>query len=301
MTHKLTLVSFALLSLMTAGAARAQTPAQATRADIQKTLGFVPDFVKAIPDPMLPGVWEEVKSFQNNPKTALSAKEKELIGLAVAAQAGNKAAIYAFTRCARANGASSAEVGEAVAIAAVVRRMSTYFHGVQLDEAAFRADITRFVEGAKAAAASKQPPPAPKAIAVVDAASALADMKQSFGMVPGFMTRVPPEALPGLWLQLKHLELAPTALPGKTKSLISVAVAAQVPCQYCVVADTEFAKLEGASDREIAEAATMAGVARSFGALIDGLQVDEVAFRRDWDRMTPGADKPGKAVARGSK
>jgi AhpD family alkylhydroperoxidase len=298
MTHKLTLVSFALVSLLSAGAARAQTPAQAARADVQKTLGFVPEFVKAIPDALVPGLWQEVKAFQNNPNTALSAKEKELIGLAVAAQTGSKAAIYAFTRCARANGASSAEVGEAVAIAALVRRMSTYFHGVQLDEAAFRADLGRFVDAAKAAAASKQPPPAPKPIAVVDAASATADIKQTFGMMPGFLSRVPPEALPGLWLQMKHLELAPTALPGKTKSLISLAVAAQVPCRFCVVADTEFARLEGASDREIVEAANMAGIARSFGALIDGLQVDEATFRRDWDRMTPGADK---AVARRSK
>ena len=66
---------------------------------------------------------------------------------------------------------------------------------------------------------------------------------------------------------------------------------AQVPCRYCVVADTEFARLEGATARRIDEAVSMAGVARSFGALIDGLQVDEATFRREWDRMTPGADK----------
>ena len=109
------------------------------------------------------------------------------------------------------------------------------------------------------------------------------------------MKKVPPEALPGLWIQMRDLELAKTALPGKTKSLISLAVASQVPCRYCVVADTEFAKLEGATAREIGEAVSMAGVARSFGALIDGLQVDEAAFRRDFDRMTPGADKAGMA------
>jgi AhpD family alkylhydroperoxidase len=82
-----------------------------------------------------------------------------------------------------------------------------------------------------------------------------------------------------------------TALPGKTKTLISLAVASQIPCHYCIIADTEFAKLEGATPRELSEAVTMAGMARSFGALIDGLQVDELTFRREWDRMTPGADK----------
>lgn len=301
MIQKLTLVPVLLLSL-TAGspAARAETAAEAARADMAKTLGFVPTFVKSIPDAMLPGVWAEVKGFENNPKTALSSKDKKLIGVAVAAQSGSRATTYSYTRCARAAGATADEIGEAVAIGALVRRMSTFFHGIQLDEVAFRADITRFVETITKAPPPKGPPPALKPAALVDAATALQEMKQIFGSVPGFMTKVPPEALPGLWLQMRDLEVAKTALPGKTKTLISVAVAAQVPCRYCVLADTEFARLEGATDREIAEAATMAGVARSFGTLIDGLQVDEATFRRDFDRMTPGADK-SLGVARKGK
>jgi AhpD family alkylhydroperoxidase len=294
MTRTLILVPALMVSLATAGAAGADTAA--TRADIQKTLGFVPDFVKSIPDPLLAGVWKEVKEFQNSPQTALAAKDKDLIALAVASQAGSKASTYAYTRCARANGASAAEVGEAVAIAALVRRLSTFFHGIQLDEANFRAEIARLVATVTQAAGKQAP--AQKPIAVVDARSALEDIAQSFGFVPEFMKKMPPEALPGLWLQMRDLELGKTALPGKTKSLISLSVAAQVPCRYCVVADTEFARLEGATAREISEAVSMAGVARSFGTLIDGLQVDEAAFRRDWDRMTPGADK---AVARRSK
>ncbi len=300
MTHRFKLIPVCVLSLsvsLAAGGARADSAADAARADIGKTLGFVPAFVAAIPEPLLPGLWREVKEFQNSSKTALSIKEKELIGVAVAAQAGSRAT-YSFTRCARANGATTAEVGEAVAIAALVSRFSTFFHGIQLDEAGFRAEIKQLVDTITKAAASGQPP-ARKPIAVVDAATALADIEQTLGAVPGFMKRVPPEALPGLWLQMRDLEMSPSALPGKTKSLISLAVAAQVPCRYCVVADTEFAKLEGATAREIGEAVTMGALARSFGALIDGLQIDEVAFRRDFDRMTPGADKGG--VARRSK
>jgi AhpD family alkylhydroperoxidase len=296
MTRKLALVPFLMFSFA-AGTAQAN-PAAEARADTQKTLGFVPDFVKSLPEPLVPGLWREVKEFENNPKTALGAKEKNLIALAVAAQTGSRSTIYAYTRCARANGASAAEVAEAVGVAALVRRFSTFLNGVQLDEAAFKADIAKLVQIITQAASSKQPPPAPRPIAVVDARSALADIEQSFGFVPEFMKKMPPEALPGLWLQMRDLELAKTALPGKTKSLISLSVAAQVPCRYCVIADTEFAKLEGATAREISEAVSMAGVARSFGALIDGLQVDEATFRREWDRMTPGADK---AMARKNK
>ena len=48
---------------------------------------------------------------------------------------------------------------------------------------------------------------------------------------------------------MKTLQLNPnTALPGRTKELIGLAVAAQIPCHYCIVAHTEFAKLNGASE-----------------------------------------------------
>jgi AhpD family alkylhydroperoxidase len=300
MIRSLTQVSILGLTLVATTSARAESAADAARTDIKKTLGFMPEFVKAIPDVWLPGLWSEVKNFQNSPKTALSIKDKELIGLAVAAQAGNRATVYSYTRCARANGATAAEIGEAVAIGGMVRRYSTFFNGVQLDEANFRSEIARLVEGAKAAA-GKPPATPPQPIAVVDARSAQESIKQAFGFVPEFMKKTPPEAAAGAWLQMRDLEMSPTALPGKTKTLISLAVAAQVPCRYCLVADTEFAKLEGATDREISEAVTMAGMARSFGALVDGLQIDEVAFRRDFDRMTPGADKAAKVakVAKG--
>jgi AhpD family alkylhydroperoxidase len=51
---------------------------------------------------------------------------------------------------------------------------------------------------------------------------------------------------------MKTLQLNPgTALSGKVKELIGLAVAAQVPCRYCTYAHTEFARLDGASEREI--------------------------------------------------
>jgi AhpD family alkylhydroperoxidase len=290
MTHRNTKVSFALaaalaLPVAVSTPARAETPA-AARADIQRTVGFVPAFVAAIPDPVLPGLWGEIKGFELNPATALPVKVKELIGLAVSAQTSCKGCIYSYAKCAKANGATAAEVGEAVGMAALTRRWSTHFNGLQLDEPKFRAEIARLVANAKAGG----PPPRP--MAVVDAASAQADMKQSLGFLPEFFATVPPEAAAGAWLGEKGLEMNPsTALSGKHKSLISLAVASQVPCRYCVIADTEFAKLEGATDREIREAVTMAGMARQLGTLLEGLEIDEKAFRRDVDRMTAGEAK----------
>jgi AhpD family alkylhydroperoxidase len=294
MTRSLKMVSFLVLATAGAGAARAEMTAAEARSDVDKTFGFTPAFLKAVPDVVLPGLWAEIKGFEMNPDTALPNKVKELIGLAVSSQTSCRSCVYNYARCATANGASQAERGEAVAVAALTRRWSTHFNGLLIDETKFRAELAKIVDGAKAAGAGG---PAPKPIAVVDARTALADVKQSFGLVPEFVSTMPPEVLPGAWLGLKNVEMNPkTALPGKYKSLISLAVASQIPCRYCVIADTEFAKLEGATEREIREAVTMAAMARHFGALLDGLEIDDRAFRRDIDRMTSNLAKARKTA-----
>jgi AhpD family alkylhydroperoxidase len=277
-------LSLAAAALAAPAAARADAAAEA---EMVKTAGFVPSFVKAMPANLVPGLWQEVRGFEMSDKTALSAKTKGLIGLAIAAQMPSRLTIWSYSKCARSSGASEAEVKEAVAISALARHWSTFFNGIQLDEGKFRAELGKLRENMTKAMASGSPPPAP--LPITDAASVLKDVQQSFGFVPEFVRRFPAEALPGAWLSFRNVEASPeTALPGKIKSLVSLAVASQIPCRYCVISDTEFARLEGASDREIAEAVTMGAVARQFITLVEGLQVDEKAYRRDWERLTSG-------------
>lgn len=289
-----------LLALTLAGAlqaaaptARAEaTPAQ-TEADIARTVGFVPTFFKAIPGNAAAGTWEEVKRFELSDKTALGSKTKDLIGLAIAAQVPSRLTAWSYARCARAGGATDAEVREAVMMSALARHWSTFFNGMQLDEGKFRAEIVKLRDNVSKAMASGAQPPPP--VTITDARSVLEDAEQTFGFVPDFLKRFPPEALPGAWLNFRNVELNPaSALPGKIKSLIGLAVSSQIPCRYCVIADTEFAKLEGATDREISEAVAMAGVARQHITLVEGLQVDEKVYRRDWERLTA----PRKTAAR---
>jgi AhpD family alkylhydroperoxidase len=98
-------------------------------------------------------------------------------------------------------------------------------------------------------------------IPVVDGASALADINHSLGFVPEFFKRFPDVARAGAWREFKDVEINPTTkLSGKDKELIGLAVASQVPCRYCVLAHTEFAKLGGATDAEITEAIAMASL-----------------------------------------
>ena len=277
------------------GVQAADSPAAAAaKADIQKTLGFVPQFFTRLPEAALPGVCEEMKTLQMNPATTLNGKTKELIGLGVAAQIPCKYCILAHTDFAKLNGASDAEVGEAVAMAAITRHWSTFLNGIQTDETKFRGEIAKIVENVKKASASKSPAPPP--VNVVDGNTALKEATQMLGgYVPEFIREFPSEARSGAWKTFRDVQLSPaTALNGKQKELVGLAVASQVPCKFCVIAHTEFAKLNGATDTEIKEAIGMASFTREMSTLLNGMQVDEAQFRKDVDRLVKGAKAAAK-------
>jgi len=291
------LTAVALVTSATAGPAAAEprpgsAAAEAARSDIAKTLGFVPGFFKVTADAALPGAWQEMKGLQLNPGTALPGRTKELIGLAVSAQIPCRYCIIAHTEFAELNGASEAEVAEAVAVGGSARHWSAYLYGTQIDEAKFAAEVARMIENAKRPARPAQP------IDVVDAKSALADIQQTLGFVPEYLRRVPEPALPGAWRELKDLRLNPNSvLSAKQKALIALAVASQVPSRPCIVAETAFARQAGASEREIGEAVGMAAITRNMSTLLNGQQIDERGFRADVDRLVSGAKAAQKKAA----
>jgi AhpD family alkylhydroperoxidase len=111
---------------------------------------------------------------------------------------------------------------------------------------------------------------------------ALADIAATLGGVPTFVKALPPAALPGAWAEEKAMEFSDdTALSAKEKALISLAVAAQIPCDYCIWSDTEAAKAAGATAEEIAEAVTIAGLTRHWSTVFNGLQIDKDQFKRE--------------------
>jgi len=271
--------------------------AQAARDDVKATLGFVPGFIKALPDNALPGAWEEMKGLQMNPNTALPSKMKELVGLAVAAQVPCKYCIYAHTEFAKLAGATDAEIAEAVVMGSLTRHWSTFMNGVQLDESKFRGELARMMESGKKTAGGKMPPGA-AAMPINSYDSAMADIKQTFGFVPEFLAKFPASGLPGAWKEMKYVQMAPdTALANKNKELIGLGVAAQIPCKYCIIVHTELAKAGGATDAEIGEAVAMAGLVRHWSTWLNGMQISEQAFKKDIDQLVRGAKKAQKAPA----
>jgi len=121
------------------------------------------------------------------------------------------------------------------------------------------------------------------------------DIQTTMGFVPQFLRAAPPALLPAVWQGMKNFQLSTeTKLDGKTKELIGLAVAAQIPCDYCIQFHTEAAKLNGATDQEIQEAVGMAAVTREVSTMLNGMQVDKVQFKKDLDRIVQAKKQQAK-------
>ena len=129
------------------------------------------------------------------------------------------------------------------------------------------------------------------------ATAAYKDIQATLGMVPGFFKVFPQSGIAGAWAEFKTIQLNPdTKLNGKTKELIGLAVAAQIPCTYCVYFHTAAAKANGATDEEISEAVAMAAISRHWSTVLNGMQVDLAAFKGDTDTVLKLAGEKAKAT-----
>lgn len=106
-----------------------------------------PQFMQeTLPKPAVEGAWQEFQAI-NDPDGALGAKTKELIALAVSAQVPCEYCVYYHTKAAEAHGASDAQIKEALASAASVRKWSTMLNGSQYDYDAWRQQVDAIFSG----------------------------------------------------------------------------------------------------------------------------------------------------------
>lgn len=115
------------------------------------------------------------------------------------------------------------------------------------------------------AAASAAEPTLPEAQATY------AEARKMMGTVPAALRYTSERSVASVWAEIKALQLNPqTALSGKTKELIGLGVAAQIPCQFCVYFHQEAAKLNGATEAELREATTVTAMVRHWATVTDG-------------------------------
>lgn len=122
------------------------------------------------------------------------------------------------------------------------------------------------------------------------------DIAATLGSVPSFFRAFPEFGIAGAWAEFKSVQLNPkTALDGKTKELMGLAVAAQIPCQYCIYFHTAAAKFNGASDEEIREAVAMSAIVRHWSTVLNGMQVDLPTFKKETNEVLERAAKAKSA------
>jgi AhpD family alkylhydroperoxidase len=107
------------------------------------------------------------------------------------------------------------------------------------------------------------------------------EIKQMFGTVPTWVNEMPDSGLEGFWTMMRDFQLGETVLPNKYKELIGLAVSGATRCRYCTLFHTEAAKLFGATDAEIAEAAMMAAHTMGASTFLNTIQTDYDTFRKE--------------------
>jgi AhpD family alkylhydroperoxidase len=78
---------------------------------------------------------------------------------------------------------------------------------------------------------------------------------------------------------------AEAKLDAKTRELIALAVAAQIPCAYCVYVHDKKARAEGASEAEVREAVATSAHVRHWSTVLNGMAYDFDAFKIEVDAM----------------
>jgi AhpD family alkylhydroperoxidase len=116
-------------------------------------------------------------------------------------------------------------------------------------------------------------------------ATAEADIRETLGLVPEFFAEVPDYLIETEWTSFKALMLSETAIPNKYKELIGLGVSGATRCKYCVYFHTEAARLWGATDDEINEAALVAKNTMGWSTYLNTRHFDYDRFVREFDQI----------------
>ncbi len=111
------------------------------------------------------------------------------------------------------------------------------------------------------------------------------EMKSMMGTVPGFFKTIPDVSLEAEWNAFKAVEAGPGSIPPKYRELIGVAVSAARACEYCTYYHTQFARLHGATDQELASAAQLSKTTMGWSTYLYGTQYPMDKFEEHIDNI----------------
>jgi len=108
--------------------------------EMEEMFGLVPTFFKSIPDSSLELEWGLFKTIQMA-EGAIPNKYRELIGLGLSAVTRCQYCLFFHTEMAKLNGATDAEIEEAIHYAKSSAGWSAYINGLQVDLEQFKSEI----------------------------------------------------------------------------------------------------------------------------------------------------------------
>ncbi len=118
-------------------------------AEMTRMFGLVPSFFKLVPDNSLELEWKLFKTLQFD-EGAVPNKYRELIGVGISAITKCEYCVQFHTEVAKLNGATEAEIEDAVHYAKSSAGWSAYLNGMQVDKDQFAkelAQVATYVRG----------------------------------------------------------------------------------------------------------------------------------------------------------
>jgi AhpD family alkylhydroperoxidase len=112
--------------------------------EVEGSFGFTPDWLKDMPDSVVGSLWEFFGKVELG-TTKIPNKYKELIGLAVAATIKCRYCTLFHTEAAKANGATSDEIKEALLMAGATNLFSTWLNGSEYDFEKFKRETFKML------------------------------------------------------------------------------------------------------------------------------------------------------------
>jgi AhpD family alkylhydroperoxidase len=109
------------------------------------------------------------------------------------------------------------------------------------------------------------------------------EIEQTFGNFPSWFAAYPEHALPEAWELYKNLKGPKSSISSKNAELIQLAVAAQIPCVYCVYFHRISAKAFGATDEEINETVALGAETRHWSMILQGSGISFEDFKAEFD------------------
>jgi AhpD family alkylhydroperoxidase len=110
--------------------------------EIKQMMGVVPAMFKALPDSTLELEWQLFKKSQME-EGPIPNKYRELMGVAISAATKCRYCAFFHTEMAKLNGATAAEIEDAVHYAKSSAGWSTYINGLQLDYEQFKSEVSK--------------------------------------------------------------------------------------------------------------------------------------------------------------